>query len=183
MTVVTWLAVRCRLRVLYLWDVGWEIGLPVKICGGASGGMSVGPMGTTGGFGRLARRRTGSLVGTTLGGGTTGSSGSTIDTLGGLAWGGFLAVCCGACSIWTGTLGGWTGGVGTDCAIVGRILGGRCLGVTWRKISASCWIASAWGRLSFAYGAAGAGLRRAWERSWAARVAASADDIWGIRIV
>eukprot|EP00978_Attheya_sp_CCMP212_P045722 scaffold357957_cov39-Attheya_sp.AAC.1 len=67
--------------------------------------------------------------------------------------------------------------------MVGRILGGRCLGVTWRKISASCWIASDWGRLSFAYGAAGAGLRRAWVRSWAARVAASADDIWGIRIV
>eukprot|EP00978_Attheya_sp_CCMP212_P026358 scaffold86514_cov28-Attheya_sp.AAC.1 len=69
---------------------------------------------------------------------------------------------CGACSVWTGTLGGWTGGVGTDCAIFGRILRGRCLGVTWRKIAASCWIASAWGRLSFAYGAAGAGLRRAW---------------------
>eukprot|EP00978_Attheya_sp_CCMP212_P029288 scaffold103548_cov30-Attheya_sp.AAC.2 len=75
------------------------------MCGGASGGMSVGPMGTTGGFGRMARRRTGSLVGTTLGG-STGSSGSTIGTLGG-----FLAV-------WTGTFGGWTGGVGTDCAIV-----------------------------------------------------------------
>eukprot|EP00978_Attheya_sp_CCMP212_P014570 scaffold37188_cov29-Attheya_sp.AAC.4 len=110
-------------------------------------------MGTTGGFGRWARRRTGSLVGTTLGGGTgTGSSGSTIGSLGGLAWDSFGAVCCGACSIciWTGTLGGWTGGVGTDCAIFGRILGG---------------------------------LRRAWVRSWAARVAASADDIWGIRIV
>eukprot|EP00978_Attheya_sp_CCMP212_P043670 scaffold289033_cov25-Attheya_sp.AAC.1 len=139
------------------------MGYPVKICGGASGGMSVGPMGTTDGFGRLARRRTGSLVGTTLGGGT-GSSGSTIGTLGGLAWGGLLAACCGACYIWTGTLGGWTGGVVTDCAMVGRILGGRFA-------------------LGFAYGAAGAGLRRAWVRSWVARVAASADDIWGIRIV
>eukprot|EP00978_Attheya_sp_CCMP212_P009052 scaffold21347_cov54-Attheya_sp.AAC.2 len=144
--------------------------------------MRVGPVGTTCGLGRWVRRRTGSLVGTTLGGGTE-SSGSTIGTLGGLAWGGVVAVFCGAGVIRTGTLGGWAVGSGTGCAIGGSILGGRCLGVTCRKMSASCWIDLAWGRLSFTYGAAGAGLRRAWVRSCAARVATSADDIWGMQIV
>eukprot|EP00978_Attheya_sp_CCMP212_P005972 scaffold13447_cov59-Attheya_sp.AAC.5 len=86
--------------------------------------MRVGPVGTTCGLGRWERRWTGSLVGTTLGGGT-GASGSTIGTLGGLAWGEFGALCCGAGAIRTGTLGGWAVGSGTGGSIGGRILGGR----------------------------------------------------------
>eukprot|EP00978_Attheya_sp_CCMP212_P007963 scaffold18508_cov37-Attheya_sp.AAC.4 len=64
---------------------------------------------------------------------------------------------------WTRSLVGTTLGVGsgTGCSMGGRTLGGHCIGVTCREMSASCWIASVCGRLSFAYGAAGAGLRKA----------------------
>eukprot|EP00978_Attheya_sp_CCMP212_P021258 scaffold61947_cov63-Attheya_sp.AAC.4 len=70
---------------------------------------------------------------------------------------------CGACSIRIGTLGGWTGGV--------RTTSGRSL--PWGDLSED------FGKLLDCFGR----LRRAWVRSWAARVAASVNDIWGIRIV
>jgi hypothetical protein len=119
-------------------------------------------------------------------GGLAGSSGSTIGTLGGRAGRGVVGgwIVSGV----TGTLGGGAGlgstigacTVDSGSGVGAGSLGGLVRGVTWRKISARAVMASACGRLSLAYGAAGAGLRRAWVRSCAARVAASAEDIRGM---
>ena len=151
-----------------------------------SGGISVGPvLYCQPGAGLWVRGRMGRFPWGTLGG-RAGSSGSTIGTLGGRAghgvdWGWIVVG-------GTGTLGDGAGLGSTTWACTvssgsgggAGMLGGLGLGVTWRKISARAVMASACGRLSVAYGAAGAGLRRAWVRSWAASVAASADDIRGM---